>query len=210
MIPLFSRVGTAAEPFGMPMGQNRLAIPTWSYAMEVLPPARIIELGSWNGAFITMLAVHAWNLSPRAKVVTYDRHSGIDERIRPLSNFLGVEYRGRQDLFQCEKEIADLIQQPGITYLLCDNGDKPRELMTFAPYLKPGDVIGAHDYNLALEHPDRVNLSLLPEGETAYWAWSETREADGERAAAANDLEPWRQDDFDVAAWLVYRKRQRP
>lgn len=209
MIPLFSRTGLASAPFGMAMGQNRMALPFWSYAMEIYPPARIIELGTWNGAFITMLAVHAWNLRPRAEVVTYDRHEGIDENIRPLSKFLGVDYRRRSDLFQYESEIAGLIKRPGTTYLLCDNGNKPRELEMFAPHLKPGDVIAAHDYNLALEHPERVNKTFLPSGETAYWAWCETREADGQRVAAANDLEPWRQDDFDIAAWLVYRKRKR-
>jgi len=189
------------------MGQSRLALPFWSYAMEILPPARIIELGTWSGAFITMLAVHASNLTPRARVVTYDRHAGIQDPVKPLADLVGVEYRQVDDLFRHENEIGLLVQRPGTTYLLCDGGDKPRELATFARYLKPGDLIAAHDYDVAGEHPERVNPAFLPPGEATYWGWAETREADGARVAAEHDLEPWHQDDFDIVAWLVYRKR---
>jgi hypothetical protein len=50
MIPLFNLDGNSTRPLGMAMCQNRLAVPTWSYAMEIHPPARVLEIGSYNGA----------------------------------------------------------------------------------------------------------------------------------------------------------------
>lgn len=34
----------------------------------------------------------------------------------------------------------------GPVYLFCDNGNKPREIKTFAPLLRSGDIISIHDY----------------------------------------------------------------
>lgn len=63
---------------------------------------------------------------------------------------------------------------------------------TFAKYLKPGDVIAAHDY----VSPGSV-----------WWSWSEIGAEDGAAAASFCDLEPWLQEHFDTAGWLVFRRR---
>jgi hypothetical protein len=175
------------------MCQNRLAVPTWSYAMEQLPPARIIEIGSYNGAFATALGLHARAIG--ARMVTYDRNPQA-ENITPLGRALGVEFRVG-DTWGLQAEIAHLIRSPGVSFVLCDGGDKPRELATFARHLKPGDVIGAHDYDGA--------DPAVPQLERP-WPWCETRLSDGERVAAAERLSPWLQEHFDFAGWLVYRK----
>lgn len=215
LFPLWDMGAPASAPLGLPMCQNRLAIPTWSYVMERLPPARIIELGTFSGGFIVALAVHAYALNAQSRilsgarpedevarakpceVITYDR-AEPDERLAPLGKFLGVDFRVK-DLYApaTEAEIAALIRKPGTTFVLCDGGDKPREVATYAACLKSGDVIASHDYAA----PDG------PQGNAVYWPCGEITLADGERAAAENDLEPFFQDHFDLAAWLVYRKR---
>lgn len=192
LIPLYEVEG-AAHPLGMAMCQNRLAVPTWSYAMEACPPRTIVEIGTYNGGFTTALAVHAHFLG--ARVVTFDRCLP-DERISPLARHLGVEFV-QGDVWQLEDRIGALVGGPGQTFLLCDGGDKRRELQTFARYLKPGDVIGAHDY-----HVDGSN--------SQWWAWSEIRKEDGDAVAARHDLAPWLQDHFDTAGWLVYRRHLSP
>jgi len=197
LIPLYSLSGMASRPFGMYAAQNRLAIPTWSYAMEMHPPARIIELGTYSGSFITALALHARAIG--ARVFTYDR-SSADAAFVPIGRDLGVDFRVA-DIWQSEEEIAQLITGPGVSYLLCDGGDKPRELATFARYLKPGDVIAAHDYNCLLGSGVEIQ-----EGVTPYWPWAETRIEDGERIASAHGLRPFYQDHFDTAGWLAYWK----
>jgi hypothetical protein len=183
--------------------QNRLAIPTWSYAMEMHPPARIIELGTYSGGFITALALHARFIG--AKVVTYDR-SPADVAIVPIGRDLGVDFRVC-DMWQpgIEEEIAQLISGPGVSYVLCDGGDKHRELATFARYCKPGDVIAAHDYNYMLG-----SGAEIVEGVTPPWPWSETKIEHGAQVAADNALVPFYQDHFDMAGWLAYQKESNP
>lgn len=192
-IPPWDFGSPASAPLGLPMCQNRRAIPVWSYAMEKHPPARIIEIGTYSGGFITALAVHAWWIG--ATVISYDI-ARPHERVVELARKLGVTF-ARADAFARAGEIGRIIASPGVTYVLCDGGDKPRELATFAAYLKPGDVIGAHDY----EPPDG------PHGDAVYWPCSEITKEHGDRVAAEHDLEPWMQPYFDEAAWLVHRKR---
>lgn len=202
MIPLYGTNGESTKPLGMAMCQNRLAVPTWSYAMEVLPPARIIELGTYSGGLTIALGVHAYHLEPRAQVISYERSKAPDERYAALGAFLGIRFRDQIDLWACEREIAELIAMPGTTYVLCDGGDKPRELATFAKYLKPGDVIAAHDF--CAEPP----ISAAEAAFTAYpwWPWGEVSAAQGYGVMREHGLEPWMQQHFDLAGWLAYRK----
>jgi hypothetical protein len=198
-LPYYNIDGTSTCPLGFPMSQNRMAVPTWSHAFEIYPPARVLELGTAGGGFITALAVHAWNLEPRAAVHTWDL-SQPNEKIAPLAAFLGVQFHVA-DIWESEAEIRQLIASPGVTYLLCDGGDKARELATFASSCKPGDVLAAHDYDAVHDRDPSVPLSERP------WQWSEIRMAHGDTVATANDLEPWRQDAFDAAGWLVFKRR---
>jgi len=194
-IPPYERSGGSCRPLGLPMCQNRLAVPTWSYAMEIYPPARIIEIGTYSGGFTIGIAIHARQIG--AHVVSFDRNRP-DETLTDLARVLAIEFR-RGDTWELENDIAQLIAAPGVSYLLCDGGDKRRELATFARHLKPGDVIAAHDYAA----DDGTG------NETTWWGWSEIQKRDGDAVALACDLEPWLQDHFDTAAWLAYRRRPR-
>src|SRR5690348_15294914 len=120
MIPLYNTDGVSTCPLGFPMNQNRLALPVWSYAMEIYPPDRIIELGSYGGGFTTAIGVHAWRIG--ARVVSYDVSVAPDERFKALSDFLGISFI-TADVFAASTvdAIAGAIREPGVTYLLCDN-----------------------------------------------------------------------------------------
>lgn len=196
LFPLFNTNGVSTSPLGMPMNQNRLAVPTWSYAMEVLPPARIIELGTWNGGFTCALALHAHMIG--APVITHDVMLP-DERIAPIARALGVEFV-TGDMWPRAPEIGHLIASPGVTFVLCDGGNKLRELDEFAPFCKTGDVIATHDYDAAHEvDPARPSLDR-------WWPWSEITQQVAQPIADKHGLRPWLQDHFDMAGWLVFRK----
>lgn len=198
MIPLYQldAASVACTPLGFPMCQNRLAVPTWSYAMELHPPKRIVELGTYNGGFTCAIGVHAYRIG--TKITSYERARAPDENFAALGKFLGITFRDQVDMWACEGEISKLIAQPGLTYVLCDGGDKQRELATFAKYLKPGDVIASHDYH-------SKTIKLAP-GEPHPWPWSEMPAEHGEAVAAANGLKPFLQEHFDWAGWLAFRK----
>lgn len=191
-IPPWDFGSPAAAPFGLPMCQNRRAIPAWSYAMEKYPPARIIEIGTYAGGFITALALHAWWIG--ATVISYDI-ARPHERVVQLAAKLGVTF-ATADVWTRVEEIGRIIASPGRTFVLCDGGNKPRELATFATFLKPGDVIAAHDY---------VPIDG-PQGDAVHWPCSEIAISDVQPTVDKLGLVPFMQDHFDEAAWLAYRR----
>lgn len=186
MIPAWLTESTDIRVLGYPMNQNRLAVPAWSYAMEKLPPMRIVELGSYNGGFIICLGLHAKLIGCR--VYSWDVCKCPTEGWGVIAEFLNVKFF-QADVFANEAAVARLITMPGCTYLLCDNGNKIQEFNTFAKYLKPGDVIGGHDYA------------------TEYWkAGSEINVESVAASVAEHKLQRWMPEVFDLAGWLVYRK----
>lgn len=40
-----------------------------------------------------------------------------------------------------------MAETPGPALIICDGGDKPRELKLYAPLLRPGDLLLGHDYH---------------------------------------------------------------
>jgi len=195
MIPLWESGPRSTYSMGMPMCQNRLAVPIWSYAIEEMRPDRVIEIGSYNGALATALGLTCKAIG--AKMITYDINRP-SEAIVPIGEALGVVFQVAS-CWDRQAEIGALIGSPGPSMVLCDGGDKPRELDTFARYLKTGDVIAAHDYDAVHEVDSSVPQAERP------WPFSEIVKAQGDEIAAMHNLEPWMQEHFDLAGWLVYR-----
>ena len=112
--------------------------------LERYKPARIIELGTGKGGLAVVLAMWCYNSS--SKFITFDsNYTGIDVKARFFINtFKGHIFKG--SIFSLVPYIKKLIQQDGKVLLLCDNGNKPKEIEIFAPLLKPNDIIMAHDY----------------------------------------------------------------
>lgn len=188
MIPLYNPQGPQYV-LGMPCAQNRLALPTWSYAFEMHRPARIIEIGSGTGGFTIGLAIAS--RSYKTCVFSIDQTEAPSEEFKTLAIDLEIRFIKADILSEGTTEfIGNLTELPGTTYVLCDGGDKLRELETFSKFLKPGDVIGAHDYFTTHE----------------FWTWTEIQESDARVVAKENNLERWMADVFAAAAWLVYRK----
>lgn len=191
MIPLVAPPGQQTKPLGMAMCQNRRAVPAWSYAMELLEPRRIIELSTYTGGLTIALGLHAYHIGCR--VISYDRMAAPYATWRPLGDFLGIDFRQRNDIYEPSvlEEIRDLIRAPGLTFVLCDGGDKIREVRELAAACKPGDVIAAHDFECGRIHG----------------CGGEIREGDVADVVAANHLERFMPEVFDEAAWLTYRRR---
>lgn len=189
MIPMFEYGGRGWTPLGLPMSQNRLAVPTWSFAMEKHPPVNIVEIGTNNGGFTIALGIHAWAI--KAQIHTFDITQAPNEDFLPLAAVLPISFH-KLDCFseKGEKLIREIIQRPGTTYLLCDGGDKPKEFNHFAEFMKPGDVIAAHDYSVKEE----------------WWPWREVKLCQVQDAIMRHDLSPFMQEHFDMAAWLAYKK----
>lgn len=121
---------------GITAAQYLIDFYLWECILNENPQLKtIIEFGTWRGGF-------SWYLYSQAKVrnmsfITYD--SIIHFKIRP-PGFV------KRDIFADYEEIGRLISL-GPCAVLCDNGNKPREVKTFAPYLTNDSIMIAHDWN---------------------------------------------------------------
>jgi hypothetical protein len=154
----------------------------------------IIEIGTYNGGLTSWLYD---NKNPNAKVVSYDIDGTINH-----TNRTDIDFRV-EDCF-AEKpfnDIIEMIQNSGRTLVVCDGGDKPKEFNAFSKYLKPNDVIIAHDYSTSTEEWKQY---------TEYWQWP--YEADTtydliKNAVEENGLEPYKQEQFNFCLWASYIKK---
>jgi hypothetical protein len=98
----------------------------------------------------------------------------------------------RTDCFDVAHLIAHRIQSSGMCFVLCDGGNKEKEFNTFSKFLKPGDVIGAHDW---------IN-DRIPNFNPDYWSWSEVSEFNLDLSGLAPFMPEW----FEKSAWFVRQK----
>jgi hypothetical protein len=111
----------------------------------------------------------------------------------------GIDAR-TADVFcpQVRGEIAEYLQQPGRSVILCDGGDKPAELRQMAQIAKPGDLILAHDYACDREHFHHAMLGTR-------WDWCEITDADWRPFPNLRKLP---REDLAHVAWLVTEVRK--
>lgn len=174
---------------GFGMLQNRNAVPFWSYFFENNKPSQILEIGTYEGGFAVAMAIMARNYG--AMFVTFDLHKFFVNHHSDWFALLNVDFRQR-DIFSKEgtEEIRGLISLPGKSIVLCDNGSKPQEFNLFSKFLKPGDVIAAHDLYLDGDH----------------WKSSEVTHDMLAPAVMEASLQRVTSPPFDEAAWAVYEK----
>lgn len=106
----------------------------------------IIEIGTGSGMFTAELAqmfsgqIYTFDIMRREYRVEFPRNVVSDI----------------QDVFRSKihQSIKRMIESPGRVLLLCDGGNKPKEVNTFGVYLKPNDVIMAHDLGYEIQESD--------------------------------------------------------
>lgn len=95
----------------------------------------IVELGTWKGGFSLFLAAQA--RERRIEFRTYDATAPD----REIPGFV------RLDIFAEPEVVGAHLRTVEPCILFCDNGNKPRELRTFPPYLThPESLVVVHDW----------------------------------------------------------------
>ena len=126
--------------FGIPVQQTWTAL----YMLEKLITnqkiEQIFELGTGDGALSLFFGYRD------ERFWTYDIKNNQDvfsaKIINEIKFYLKVNWNSKSMVF-------------------CDNGDKPREIRTYAPLLKPGDFILAHDYRRPDGVPENFDYKSL-------------------------------------------------
>lgn len=182
---------------GVSIHQNALVDGVFRGLFRTFKPHRVLEIGTAAGGLTLLLrdlldeaackATQLWTVDP----MPMDRpHLMIDG-----INMIHAD--GFQDGLL--PLLQEYVTRPGPTLVICDGGDKPREFRTFAPHLKSGDIIMAHDYAPTREYFDGVMFNK-------HWNWLEITEMDIGPVAKQQKLVPFMQDEFQRVAWACRKK----
>ena len=136
---------------GVPAAQVVQDYYLWEYLLNENPQLRgIVELGTWEGGFSLYLAAQARYRG--LSFTTYD--------IRPPEH----EIPGfvQLDIFREAERIGDHLRREDPVVLLCDGGNKAREVKTFSQYLSSESLMVVHDWGTEIQ-PEEVpdGLSML-------------------------------------------------
>lgn len=177
----------------MDMSQNLIAPPMWMLAIALHKPSRVIEIGTCKGGLSSLLS--GVTATYGGLFITMDKLVGTEQGKYPLyGNFKKLS---PYDCFEHWTEIGETISRPGQTFVLCDGGDKPREFKTFSGFLKPGDVIAAHDWC----------DETVPNYSPMFWGISEASQEKLNPVIERLGLVDFHPEWFRYSAWCVKQKK---
>ena len=136
---------------GVPAAQLIQDFYLWECLLNENPQLRgIVELGTWEGGFACYLYAQAQarGLSFR----TYD----VLAPAREIPGFVQL------DIFRESEQVGEYLRREDPVVVLCDGGNKPREMKTFSQYLSPQSRLMVHDWGTEVslrDVPD--NLQML-------------------------------------------------
>jgi hypothetical protein len=152
----------------------------------------IIEIGTLNGGFTTLLANH--KLSDNALIHTFDiadkKHKNYAHSDKIVCYL--------EDAFETEV-IPKILQHKNNCLLFCDGGNKIKEFNIFAGLLKPNDFIFCHDYI-------KDGETFLNKFKDKIWNWHESNFSSIENAIKQNSLINILPEVFEEVVWSSYRK----
>jgi hypothetical protein len=180
---------------GITMQQRAEVATTFRALFTDIRPRRVLEIGTADGGLTLLLRDLLDELVGADVPLWTVDHSGVE---RPHLAHPSL-HQLTADTFAIRHHLVDFIGEAGPSVVLCDGGDKAREFTTFAPALKPGDVIMAHDYS-----PTYAFFNYMMRGQV--WDWLEITDETVASVSEAHGLTPYHQDDWQQVAWVCRRK----
>lgn len=152
-------------PLGVSCSVSWLDLGAIAHILQTAHIRAIVEIGVEHGG------LSAWLLG-------YCRYTGcaylgVDITLNALNTTvraLDADHLIERDAWS-DATIAEvgrwLAAQPGPALIICDGGDKPKELHLYAPLLRPGDVMVGHDYGN--EYTDAAIATVPAKRALADW-----------------------------------------
>jgi cephalosporin hydroxylase len=201
--PILEQLGAIGSDFtycGMKAQQSRNAMPAFrAFFAEHADIDLVIELGTGYGGFAIFLKDEADKIG--AKFVTYEinparlaahTHEEFTRRHIDVRTLNVLTPEGKESI------LAELSASRR-ALVLCDGGSKKAEFNIFAPHLKPGDILMAHDY---APNEDAFKTEYV----NKIWNWHEIDDVSTMAAREAANLVPY-YPDFKSSAWLCVIKK---
>ena len=166
--------------FGVPIVQQWCDLWLWEQVFEQTPELKgVLELGTLKGGLSLFLRLQTMQRGQRFCTVDW-----VDF-LTPCPLFDLVDMAGQRleiDMWVGEgratlnRMLADDAWHPLL--LLCDGGNKPKEVQTFTPLLRAGDIVAVHDWGTEFGPADLEPVEHLLEpylAEYAEWLGGMTR-----------------------------------
>lgn len=158
----------------------------------------IIELGTSLGGLTYILDDISKENNLNIKIDTFD--IGYKDYVDKYLKERGCTYHILDERdSEYESTVVNLLKQGGKCLLLCDGGNKREEFNKYSAYLKPGDVVMAHDYCTD-------SLTFENEIKNKIWNWHEISLSDIQDCITSNNLSEYNKIDFKYAVWACYIK----
>lgn len=193
---------------GLSVSQNPNIIYAFDTLIKNVQPTQIIEIGTLAGGLTLILrSILDENKLKNSIITTYDIYPPtyllpLIEDINNINvitkNLFDLQYMNLADM-ATESETSSLIQQSGVTLLLCDGGCKKCEFNILSQYLKSGDIIMAHDYAPNTTYFEQHMKNKI-------WNWHEIQDSDIIESCQKYGLVPYMKEDFLKVAWACFKK----
>ena len=134
---------------GVSVAQYWVEFILWESLLNERRYEQIVELGTWEGGF--SLWLHAQAQAREMGFRTYDVHVPK----REIPGFVHM------DVFAFPDEVGEHLRRSDPVIVLCDGGNKPRELKTFSRYVTPDSTLVVHDWGtefLPSDIPENVEM----------------------------------------------------
>ncbi len=151
---------TPTYPCGIKAAQNWEQIIAYIELIEQYDITLFIEIGIHLGGLAALMIA-------RTRHISNFIYLGLEidlGKIQP-SVLEQAEASPRAKIVQCDAlsqwardMVGDAIKNTHRALVLCDGGDKPAEIKTYAPLLKANDLITAHDYGIEIHDTDLAFL----------------------------------------------------
>jgi len=138
--------------FGVPIRHSFASLYVLDELFDRLNFYQVVELGTYKGGLSTFLWVECLIRGKRFLSVDV-----TDMRMIDVFAFLKGDVL-KNPLIR--KKISEYLSCT-TTFLYCDNGNKPKEIRTYAPLLPSRSVLGVHDWGVEVTERDVSFLNVL-------------------------------------------------
>jgi predicted O-methyltransferase YrrM len=127
---------------------------------------KICELGTGGGTLTMLLGL--WGIKLGIPVLSVDINSELSKPVKSVFDALHITFLTGDIFGKLQQDINSFInKQNKPAYLICDDGDKIKEVNIFAPMLNPLSLISAHDWTYEISEKD-VKQVLLDNNYTSW------------------------------------------
>ena len=140
---------------GIPMRQWQTDLWLWEKFFLDHKIKRFVELGTGNGGMSLFFLLQSYQYDFDFHTFDIKIPVAIESRIVRLLLNLDVNFVLGDIYTEKEWFVRGILESDYTAMLYCDNGDKPKEVATFAPYLKSGDYLAVHDWKVEIK-PENI------------------------------------------------------